>query len=326
MQLTICIPYFNDAINLEKLLQSIYENHLDKIEYEIIVCGNDPENNVEDLVLKWSKILPILLISTPERSSASINLNEGIKKARGKIFCRIDSHCVLDKNYLRQGLKLFQENYPNFSAVGPSVEVVSQNKNLVSMLLAKLYMSPFLLGPSKFKKSFFYKNYSGPTDSIYLGFYSTHDLITLNGFDETIERKQDVELLSRLKNMTGNGFYNSSSLVVKYILRQDTLISLCKRCFNQGTFLFRSIKSSRLMHFLPLFSLLIFLILSKLFFSFGLALFVTYLILCSIFGILETSSLLGLFLAILIFPSAHVSFVLGNIVGIYKILIINLKV
>ena len=53
-----------------------------------------------------------------------------LKKLEVKYFVELTVTRVLDKNYLRQGLKLFQENYPNFSAVGPSVEVVSQNKNL----------------------------------------------------------------------------------------------------------------------------------------------------------------------------------------------------
>lgn len=318
MQLTICIPYYDDADNLDKLLKSIHENELNKTEYEIIICGNDPENKVQKLALKWSEKIPVSLILTPEKSSASINLNKGLQVARGDIFCRIDSHCTLDKEYLKQGLSLFREKYPKFSAIGPSVEVIGQIGNSFSMTIAKLYMSPFLLGPSKFKRSFFYKNYSGITDSIFLGFYSTSDLQSLNGFNETIIRKQDVELLSRLKNKTGNGFYNSSALIVKYILKQDTITSLCKRCFNQGTFLFESIGSSRLMHFLPITSFLIFLILLKIYLNFGLTLFVIYLILCSIFGLIETLNLYGFLLAILIFPFSHIFFVFGNIKGIYK--------
>ena len=116
-----------------------------------------------------------------------------------------------------------------YSAIGPSVEIIGQTNSSISRIISKLYMSPFLLGPSKFKRSFFYKNFSGPTDSIFLGFYLTSDLRDLGGFDENLLRKQDIDLLSRLKKCQIKVFI-TCSVIVKYILKQDSLFKLAKRC------------------------------------------------------------------------------------------------
>ena len=200
----------------------------DSIEYEIIICGTDTEVVLEDILEEWKKKLPLSLFNTHKKTSASINLNKGIELARGKVFCRIDSHCKIDRDFLQLGLAEFQRNFESFSAVGPSVEIISEKNNSVSKIISKLYMSPFLMGPSKFKRSYFYKNFSGATDSIFLGFYSTKDLKELGGFDTTIQRKQDIELLERLKNKTSKPLYNAGSVIVKYILKQDTFLVFVK--------------------------------------------------------------------------------------------------
>ena len=164
----------------------------------------------------------------------------------------------------------------------------------------------------------FYKNFSGATDSIFLGFYSTKDLKELGGFDTTIQRKQDIELLERLKNKTSKPLYNAGSVIIKYILKQDTFFSICKRCFFQGTYLFTSLKSTRLIHFIPIVAVILFLIIlySSIPASFAIALL--YLFLCSIFGLIETLSLKGLILSFIIFPACHCSYVFGNLYGFLK--------
>lgn len=318
MQLTICIPYYNDSENLNELLNSIYECDRNNLKYEIIVCGFDNENKVHNIVDFWRERLSISLIDTRKKTSASINLNKGLKKANGKIFCRIDSHCLIDKNYLKNGIIEFNKNQLMYSAIGPSVEIIGQTNSSISRIISKLYMSPFLLGPSKFKRSFFYKNFSGPTDSIFLGFYLTSDLRDLGGFDENLLRKQDIDLLSRLKKMSNKGFYNSSSVIVKYILKQDSLFKLAKRCYSQGTYLFESSESTRIIHYVPILALVMFLIFLEISLTFGIFLLSLYLFLCFIFGLIETFSLASFTISLVAFPFSHIAYVTGNLVSLFK--------
>lgn len=317
MDLTICIPCFEDSKNVDKLLMSIYQSDTEGLTYEILVCDGESQDGIEQIVLSWQSRIPVRLISTSRRASASININAGATLAKGDIFCRIDSHCLVTRSFVKRGLWEFQSRLKDFSALGPSVDVIASNDTFTSNVISKLFMSPFLLGPSKYKRSFFHKGYSGEISNIYLGFYITEDVKQLR-FSEDIQRKQDIEFLSRLREKRGVGFYNSSEVEIKYVLKQDEIVSLMHRCFKQGGLLFQSLKSSRLVHFLPLLCALIFVgsvtnIPSLTPYMLG-----AYVICSAIFGFLECKSFFGSLLALFLFPCVHLSYVAGNVKGILE--------
>lgn len=318
MDLSVCIPVFNDALNLNNLLRSISKNDVQNLDYEVIVCDSDSDDDVEGVVGYWSKKIPIKLIKSFKRASASVNLNVGLRESQGVIFCRIDSHCIIPQNYLREGVETLNAVKSNFSAVGPSVEITSSQDTVVGRAIASLYKSPFLLGPSKFKRSFFYKKFSGPIETIYLGFYITEDLRSINGFNEVIRRKQDIELLNRLKKFTGRGFYNCSELVVNYVLKQDNIGSFLARCMGQGKLLFKSTESSRPIHFMPLLSCIFFVFLALYSFQDAAFVLMIYLLVSMIFGFVEARNVTSLFVSVFLFPLAHSVYVCGNIVGLYQ--------
>ena len=324
MDLTICIPCFNDAANVDGLLHSIYLSDTDGLQYEVLVCDGKSDDDIDDVISTWKTKLPIHLISTHYKASASVNLNAGANCARGEVFCRIDSHCEVTATFLKSGLREFRMRRNHFSALGPSVNVVASRSDKISKEIAKLYMSPFLFGPSKYKRSIFFKKFSGEIGNIYLGFYSTEDVKKFR-FAEEIRRKQDIEFLSRLKASKGLGFYNSSEVVINYILKQDRIFPLLGRCFNQGRILVNSISSSRIVHFIPLICALIFFLLVAANVAY-VAAFITYLAFSCAFGIVECRSLLGAVLAAALFPLAHLSYVIGNIFGLSSSLVLAVKI
>lgn len=321
MDLTICIPCFNDAKNVDKLLKSIYKSDTEGLEFEVLVCDGKSDDDIKKVVLSWESKIPVRLISTSYGASASVNLNVGAACAKGVIFCRIDSHCLVTSHFIKSGLREFTSRSKDFAALGPSVEVIASNDGPISKTISKLYMSPFLFGPSKYKRSVFYERYSGEVGNIYLGFYLTEDVERLR-FSENIKRKQDIEFLSRLKAEKGIGFYNSSEVVIKYILKQDGLFPLMGRCFRQGQLLSESISSSRLVHCLPLIFAILYLVLIIADMLYVPTLGI-YLALSFIFGALECRTVFGALFALILFPCVHLSYVGGNIVGIIQRIIVS---
>ena len=319
MDLTICVPCFNDSKNVDKLLFSIYSSDTENLRYEVLVCDGQSDDGIEEIVLSWESRIPVRLISTSRRASASTNINAGVECAKGAVFCRIDSHCLVTKTFIKRGLNEFNLRCHEFSALGPSVNVIGSKDTFVSNTLSTLYMSPFLLGPSKFKRSIFYKNYSGEIGNIYLGFYLTEDVKELR-FCENIQRKQDIEFLSRLREKRGVGFYNSSAVEIKYILKQDSIVALMERCVKQGHLLFQSVGASRLVHFLPLLCALLFIGNVMMNSSIVPYMLGAYLICSFSFGFLECRSILGSLLAVFLFPCVHLSYVVGNGIGLFNML------
>ena len=62
---TVCIPAYNEAVNLESLFQSLKESDLDLFDYEILLCDSGSDDGTQDLFEHWSKELNLYLIITP---------------------------------------------------------------------------------------------------------------------------------------------------------------------------------------------------------------------------------------------------------------------
>lgn len=316
LDLTICIPHLNDCDNLDILLHSIWKSDLRDIKYEILVCDGFSNDRIHYLIDKWGKKIRVFLIQTIDNANASINLNAGLNNSRGKVFCRVDSRCIVNTNFFKIGLEIFNSRKKEICALGPTATILPMHKGIIPELTSKLYHSPFLFGPSKFKNSYFYRFFEGKVSTIYLGFFDQKELKLINGFDEKLKRKQDIELLNRLKLHTKKYLLNSAKLKLVYKLAQDQPIPLAKRAYNQGKFLTTKISSSRIIHFVPLLTVILFIFLSLKFNSIFQVSIIIYLLACYLFSHLEINSFFQAFFGILLFPLVHLAYIIGNLRGL----------
>jgi glycosyltransferase involved in cell wall biosynthesis len=316
--LSVCIPVFNDAKNLDNLLESIHDSDLLLHNYEILVSDGNSIDLIDNVISKWSKSLNLALIKNNFKSSKSVNLNRAIDQSSGDIVVILDSHCLVSPNYFNVGQSKLVENYNNFCAVGPSVSIVGESKGLISEVIAKLYLSPFLLGPSKYKKTVFYQDFEGEVDFIFCGFFFSQDVKDINGFNETLQRKQDVEFLTRLKKNTNKKLLNSFKLNITYVLKQDSFFSFLVRVFYQGQLTFDDFSSSRLVHFIPIISVSFFVIIALINFEMAFLFLFIYIFISFLFAYLELKNIFKSIVSIFLFPLAHTSFVLGNVYKLIK--------
>ena len=100
--LTVCIPAYNEAKNLEALFLSLSESDLDLFDYEILLCDSGSNDGTQELFDRWVKVLNLQLIVTPG-ANASQNLNAGITSSSKSIFCRIDARARVAVDYFSVG-------------------------------------------------------------------------------------------------------------------------------------------------------------------------------------------------------------------------------
>lgn len=312
---TICIPTFNEGQNLNDLFESLYQSDLLHLDYEILLCDSGSADHTIEIVESWADLLKIKIISTPH-ANTSKNLNKGLFSSTKPIFCRIDARARVSKNYFRTGLDYLSRLNKTHCAVGPSVDVVTNSTHRLSNIIARFFMSPFLMGPSHFKRSYFYKNFEGDVDTLYLGFYWTNDLRGISGFDTNLKRKQDIDLLKRLQLFTGKKLLNTSKLRALYVLKHDSIVRLSKRAYIQGTYAGLYANPIRPAHFVPAIALTIFILLLFIEPLMASLFFLIYLISVMVFGFIEYPQPLSIVLAWLIFPLVHLSYVLGNLKGL----------
>ena len=314
-EISVCIPCFQEGDQLDDLFESLYASDLRNLDYEILLCDSNSQDNTDEIYERWKSKLDIRLIKT-NNANASENLNAGLRYASGEIYCRVDARARVSKNYFSTGLDIFSNYKETVCGVGPLVSVIPQSESYLSGYISFFFLSPFFMGPSRFKNSIFNRNFEGKVDSIYLGFFMTEDLLSIGGFNHELERKQDIDLFRRLKEFTGNNLLISNTLKAQYILKHDTIFGITKRSYIQGTFAGSDIGNLRMSHIIPLMALVFFVLICIFSFKSGLTIFLLYTLLCAFFGFYEKRNLLSLPLAVIIFSLVHSSFTLGNMVGL----------
>lgn len=322
---TVCIPAYNEAVNLEGLFKSLRESDLDQFDYEILLCDSLSNDGTRELFERWAKELNLHLIITAA-ANASQNLNAGIMSSSKSIFCRIDARARVAVDYFSVGYRYLEDKSDTYCAIGPSVQVLPRSPQFVPSVLAKFFMSPFLMGPSKWKRSVFYRDFEGEVDTIYLGLFWTKDLKAIGGFDTSLTRKQDIDLLQRLQVSTDKKLLNSCNLRAIYVLKHDTLKEICNRAYIQGVYAGLYSTPIRPAHVLPAMCLGAFVAVSVLYPALGLFLIGLYTALIAFVGFLEVPKFLSIPISLVTFPAVHLSFVVGNIRGLVsKLLLLKRK-
>ena len=314
LSITVCIPAFNEAENLNELFESLSNSDIKKFNYEILLCDSGSSDSTNKIFNKWKKSLNLRLLIS-DGANASRNLNVGIKEARGEVFLRLDARSRVSKDYFTVGLELLSNNLNNYCAIGPSVEVYSGKNDVESECMAAFYKSPILMGPSEYKRSYFYKSFEGVVGTIYLGFFWLSDLKAINGFNTTMERKQDIDILSRLVSHTGKKLFCSARCKALYKLKHDSVREIGYRAFIQGKFMSLDMKNVRPAHFSPILGLVIGGLLLFKYTATAIFAIVFYLLCAGVAGFIERRRLSSLPFALITFPFVHISYAVGNLVG-----------
>lgn len=247
IQLSIVIPIKNQEKRLNSLISML--SRCDLKYCEIIIVDNsdvaiDIDNlNVSNLDIQYYHL---------KNSNISKNLNTGIKHANGQFIARVDSHVIMKEDYFSNAIKILQK-HPEIDFIGGYTEIV--NQKLEKNIATRLYSSALSFGRSQFKVNEMTKFLKVNTNKIYLGVYRRSLFNHLN-FNESIQRRQDGELNSKIKRET---CLLTPELRLKYILIHDSVNSLFRRSFKQGESLTENRKGVHISHILPIFFYLLYL-------------------------------------------------------------------
>lgn len=99
---SIIIPVYNDLEDLSKVLQALNNQTIDRDTYEIIVVDNGSTEPVEAVVNKFNNVT-YLLEDIHLKSPYSCR-NRGIEVSNGDVIILLDSTCIPEPNWLKNGL------------------------------------------------------------------------------------------------------------------------------------------------------------------------------------------------------------------------------
>ncbi|MDR6943184.1 glycosyltransferase family 2 protein [Mucilaginibacter pocheonensis] len=111
IKISVVIPTYNRPILLQKCLQALAMQRLNKDQYEIIVVSDGPDSKTERLLNTWIKrrrSLNIKYFSLFTKKGPAAARNYGWLNARGHLVAFTDDDCVPDKNWLSAYLKSYR--------------------------------------------------------------------------------------------------------------------------------------------------------------------------------------------------------------------------
>lgn len=111
MKLSICIPTYNRPNNLPDCLNSIYlSSKKSKLKFEVCVSDNGSNYNIDKIIKKYKKKIPIKLNKNKKNIGYLRNLIKSISIAKGEFVWAIGDDDLLTLNALKEITKLFQKN------------------------------------------------------------------------------------------------------------------------------------------------------------------------------------------------------------------------
>lgn len=111
--ISVIVPHYNDLDHLEHCLQALRRQTLAQERYEVIVADNNSVGGVHAV----ERIAGGVIVVPAPQQGAGPARNAGVKAARGAVLAFIDSDCLADRNWLREGISALER----FDYVGGQV-------------------------------------------------------------------------------------------------------------------------------------------------------------------------------------------------------------
>lgn len=311
--LSVICPVFNEESFIEEVIKFFLA--ADPQEKELYIIDGGSTDKTTEIVKGYIQVHNnIHLVSNPNRY-VPYALNCVIPLCLGEYIVRLDAHTEYDLSYFTEIINTFKNT--NASIVGGPMRAVG--KTPTQQAVAYATSTPLGVGNS----TFHFDTIEGEADSVYLGAWKK-DIFEKTGlFDTRFLRNQDDEFHYRAKSLGFKIWLNPR--IKSYYFPRSTLKSLWRQYYQYGLFkplVLRKIKSGmRIRHLIPSFFVLYLLMLPLLYFTIGVIAFAPlglYFALV-LFEVLRAGlSVRSKFFLLLVFPSLHISYGSGFLLGFRK--------
>lgn len=321
--ITIILPLLNEEKYISRCLDSVLSQDYPLQEMEILLIDGMSEDDTRLIVRGYQeKYSAIKLIDNPSRT-VPYAMNIGIKTAKGDVIIRMDAHAEYPSNYLsslcRQLSALQADN------VGCEWKTDVLHKNAKSLAIREVLCNRFGVGNSTFRLGC---SEVKQVDTVPFGCFPKKTFDTYGLFDERLSRNQDIEMNKRIIRKGGKIFLVPDTYCTYYA--RETYKDLIRNNFSNGmwniltVYYTHEFNSLSIRHFVPLaFALSIFFCL-----AFSLIHVLPLILLLGVYScligiislLLSYKKKLNFFYLFVTFPILHISYGIGSMVGILRIL------
>ncbi|MDW3217936.1 MAG: glycosyltransferase family 2 protein [Acidimicrobiales bacterium] len=219
----VIVPALDAASTLDTCLDAVLDQDYAGAINVIVAVGPGRDATWEIAQRRAADDRRVTVVANPTGRTPT-GLNIATRAGRSPIVARVDAQSVLPPRYLQRAVATLQRT--GAANVGGIQRPVGDDG--LQRVIAVGMCSPFGAGPARFRRD----GYEGPTDTVYLGVFRRDALVAVGGFDETLDRNQDYELNTRLRE-AGGEVWLDPALVVTYRPRA-TFSQLASQYFQYG--------------------------------------------------------------------------------------------
>jgi glycosyltransferase involved in cell wall biosynthesis len=220
---SVVLPILNETRDLRDCISAILQQNYAG-ELEVILALGPSTDNTNQIASEIAQSdSRIKLVDNPTGKTATA-LNLAIAAASFEIICRIDGHAEISDSYIKTAVEIMQQT----GAVNVGGLMQATARNGFQSVVATAMRSRIGVGASKFHTG----GEAGAADTVYLGTFKKSAILQAGGFDEKYIRAQDWELNHRLR-LNGGVIWFDPRLIVTYRPR-DTFSKLAKQYFEYG--------------------------------------------------------------------------------------------
>lgn len=126
--ISVIIPIFNAKEFVTDALNSVLKTNYPHFEV-IVIDDLSTDGSFELIKKKFARSKKVFFYQNPQKKLAAGSRNEGVKKAKGEFIALLDHDIEVDKNWLKEIIKIFR-NYPDVSVVQSRVLDLSKRTTI----------------------------------------------------------------------------------------------------------------------------------------------------------------------------------------------------
>lgn len=221
---TVAMPCLNEARHIEGCLRTVLAQDYPADRFEILVADGGSTDGTRAIVERLAaRDRRLALLDNPRRLQAAA-MNEVIRRARGDVIVRMDTHSEYAPDYVRRCVEVLDRT--GADNVGGAQRARAETP--FQRALCAALRSPLGVGGARYRSA----DAEGFVDTVYLGAFRRGAFERAGLYDPGAVTNEDAELNQRI-HAAGGRVYLSREIVVHYAPR-DSFRKLAVQYFRYG--------------------------------------------------------------------------------------------
>jgi succinoglycan biosynthesis protein ExoA len=230
---SVIIPCRNEEQSIGRCLDSVLRSEYPAGRLEVIVADGMSQDGTRERVDRYAaRDRRVRRIDNPARSTPQA-LNRAIAAARGNLILRLDAHAALAPDYIARAVDSLERW--GADCVGGTMRTLTAGSGVFAEAIRIGLSQPFGVGNAHFRTSSSAKvGWEAPrwVDTVFGACWRREVFARIGGFNEHLERSQDIEFSSRLRR-AGGKILLSPEMRIDYYARA-TLGGFCRQNWSNG--------------------------------------------------------------------------------------------